>query len=135
MADSTKLLMFGGAAVAVWWFYLRTPATTSAPAAVIDPNAVLGANTIAAIQARVIAAAKAPAEGLAVDDWGWTLNNELAPLGKVAPDPMPIFQAAIPGFDRSQLIPVAQYWTIMTPALKASTGLAGLGLYGFGRGR
>lgn len=131
MADNTKLLLLGAAGAAVWWFYLRkpaaesaTPATTAAPA----PGAIVGANTVAGIQGRVLLAAKPPAEGLGVDEWGWFLNSELAPLGKTAPDPMPLFQAAVPGFDRSQKLTSAQYWAVMEPALKAQ-GLAGMGIY------
>ncbi len=135
MADSSKLLMFGAAGAAVWYFYLRKPGTVApgTPAvAAPDPNAIVGANTVAGIQARVIAAAKAPADGLPVDGWGWYVNQELAPLGKSAPDPMPLFQAASPGFDRSQLVTAGQYWAVMGPALKTQTGLSGLGLFGFG---
>lgn len=133
MADSTKLLMFGGAAAAFWYFYMRKPVAPGTPAVVTpDPNAIVGANTVAGIQARVLAAAKAPSDGLGVDTWGWFVNNELAPLGKSAPDPMPLFQAASPGFDRGQKVSGAQYFAVMGPALKAQTGLSGYGLFGFG---
>jgi hypothetical protein len=135
MADSTKLLLFGGAAAAVWYFYLRTPAAVApgTPAVITpDPNAIVGADTVAGIQAQTIAQAKAPAAGLSVDNWGYILNQVLAPLGKAAPDPMSIFPAAVPGFDRSQLVTSGQYWAVMGPALKSQLGLSGLGLYGFG---
>jgi hypothetical protein len=99
-----------------------TPLTT-------NPNPITGANTVSGLQARVLINAKAPVEGLPIDTWGWFLNQELSPLGKVAPDPMPLFMAASPGFDRSQLVTAAQYWPVMTPALKTQTGLSGLGLY------
>ncbi len=146
MADSSKLLLFGGAAAAYWWFYMRKPdaggvtavfptIAPGTPAVVVppvDPNAAVGANTVAAIQARTIAAAKAPAAGLTIDGWSWYVNNELQPLGKAVPDPMPLFSAAIPGFDRSQNVTASQYWAVMGPALKTQTGLSGLGLYGFG---
>lgn len=133
MADNTKLLLLGAAGVAVWWFYIRKPATsaTSAAAVAPDPNAITGANTVAGIQARVLLAAKAPAEGMGIDEWGYVLNQELAPLGKTAPDPMPLFQAASPGFDRSQRVTAGQYWAVMGPALKSQTGLAGFGMYGW----
>ncbi len=139
MADNTKLLVFGGAAVAAYWYFYMRPQSAATPApvssgggspVVTDPNAITGANTVAGIQARVLAAAQAPAQGLGVDAWGWYLNNELTKLGKgPAPDPWPIFSAAIPGFDRGQPITGAQYWSVMTPNLKAATGLAGLGLF------
>ena len=133
VADNTKLLLFGAAGAAVWWFYFRKPAAPSTSAAkdVPDPNAITGANTVAGVQARVLLAAKAPAEGLAVDDWGFVLNQVLAPLGKSAPDPMPLFSAASSGFDRSQKVTAGQYWAVMGPALKLQTGLAGLGMYGW----
>ncbi len=141
MADSSKLLMFGGAAAAAyWWFYMRpqsTPVPVAAGGAPVvvtpDPNAVVGANTLAGIQARVLATAKAPAEGYGIDAWSWFVNNELSPLGKSVPDPMPIFAAAVPGFDRGQPISGAQYFAVMTPALKAATGLSGLGMFDWRR--
>ena len=103
--------------------------TTVAPVATAAP--VTGANSLSAIQAATILAANAPAAGLAVDDWGWYLNNVLATIGngKPAPDPMPIFTAAIPGFVRSQLLTSAQYWAVMGPALTSQLGLSGLGMY------
>jgi hypothetical protein len=131
VADNTKLFLMGGAAVAVWWFYLRKPAAPASPAAAaVDPNAITGANTVAGIQARVLLAAKAPAEGLGVDEWNYFVNDALGPLGKSAPDPMPLFVAASPGFDRSQKITAGQYWAVMGPALKSQLGLSGLGMYG-----
>lgn len=133
VADNTKLLLFGAAGAAVWWFYLRKPAapSTSTATAAPGPNAIVGANTVAGIQARVLLAAGAPAEGMGVDEWGFVLNQQLAPLGKTAPDPMPLFQAASPGFDRSQKVTAGQYWAVMGPALKSQLGLAGLGMYGW----
>ena len=101
-----------------------TPTTTAA-----TPVTATGANSLSAIQAATILQAKAPAAGLAVDDWGWYLNNVLAPLGKTAPDPMPLFTAAIPGFARSQLVTAANYWAVMAPALQSQLGLSGLGMY------
>ena len=148
MADNTKLLLVGGAAAAVWWFYLRTPAPVAsapgaappsdggtpapppppAPAAPAPPPTP-GVPTIAAIEAQVLANANAPAAGLGYDQWGWYLNNALAPLGKAAPDPVPIF-----GADRSQVFTAAQYWGKMEPALRSQLGLsgmrAGLGFFG-----
>ena len=84
-------------------------ATTPVPAPAPDPNAITGANTVAGVQARTIAAAHAPAAGLGVDQWGFYLNQILAPLGMSAPDPLPLFTAAAPGFDRSQLVTSGQY--------------------------
>lgn len=145
MADSTKLVLIGGAAAAVWWFYFRTPAAAGTPAASTPPAtgpgntpittpvvlpAAPAPNSVAGIQARVLAAANAPAAGLGVDAWGWYLNNELAALGKAAPDPLTVFGGT---WDRSQLVPASTYWAAMGPALRSQLGLAGLGLYGFGR--
>lgn len=133
MADNSKLLMLGAAGAAVWWFYIRKAIpsipTAAAVAAVVDPNAITGANTVEGIQARVLLSAKAPAEGLAVDEWGFVLNQVLAPLGKSAPDPMPLFSAASSGFDRGQRVTAGQYWAVMAPALKSQLGLSGLGMY------
>lgn len=143
MADSTKLVLLGGAAAAVWWFYFRnpTPATSTAsgasamptvPGTASAPSVPLppGANTVAGIQAATLLAANAPAAGLGVDDWGYNLNLVLAPLGKTAPDPGAIFETAIPGFSRGQLLTAAQYWSVMGPALRSQLGLTGLGMYG-----
>jgi hypothetical protein len=85
--------------------------------------------TVDAIQAGTLLAAGAPAEGLGVDAWGWYVNQQLAPLGKTAPDPAPLFAAALPGFTRSQLVTAPEYWAVMGPALKSQLGLSGLGLY------
>lgn len=107
-----------------------TPTTPTAPVVLPpDPNAIAGANTVAGVQARTIVVAKAPAAGLGVDQWGYYMDQVLAPLGMVAPDPLPLFTAAVPGFDRSQLLTSGQYWAVMGPALKSQLGLTGLGLY------
>jgi hypothetical protein len=68
-----------------------------------------------------------------MDDWGYFLNQALAPIGLTAPDPYPLFNAAVPGISRSQLLNAGQYWVIMGQALKSQLGLSGLGLYGLGR--
>lgn len=133
VADNSKLLLLGGAAAAAWWFYIRKPAAPAVSAAVAtvpdDPNAITGVNTVAGIQARVLLAAKAPVEGLSIDEWGWYVNDALSALGKSAPDPMPLFVAAVPGFDRTQKVTAGQYWAVMGPALKSQLGLSGLGMY------
>ena len=123
-----------------------TPATTAAITPVV-PVAV--ANTLSEVQAATILQANAPAAGLAVDDWGWYLNNSLAPYGMTAPDPMPIFsgiydatnaamQAASLAngitytpqtFSRSDLVTASTYWAFMGPALQSQLGLSGLGMY------
>ena len=104
-----------------------TPVTPVAPAP--SPNAISGANSAAGIQAHTIALANAPVAGLNADQWGYFLNQVLNPLNMVAPDPMPLFTAAAPGFDRSQVLTPGQYWAVMLPALKSQLGLSGLGLY------
>jgi len=134
VADNSKLLMLGAAGAAVWWFYLRkpspvAPSTAVVPVVPVNPNAITGANTVEGIQARVLLSAKAPAEGLGIDEWGYVLNQVLAPLGKSAPDPMPLFSAASSGFDRGQRVTAGQYWAVMAPALKSQLGLSGLGMY------
>jgi hypothetical protein len=154
VADNSGMIKLGIAAAVGYYAYTQgwlsslgigtAPATTAAttavavvpvvPAvAVVNPNAITGANTVAGVQARTIALANAPAAGLSVDDWGYNLNAVLSPLGMVAPDPMPLFQAATPGFDRAQKLTSGQYWSVMAPALKSQLGLSGMGLVGFGR--
>jgi hypothetical protein len=67
---------------------------------------------------------------LNIDTWDFYLNQAL-PAGKTAPDPMPIFVAAIgPDFDRSAMFNAQGYWAIMAPALRSQLGLSGLGVYG-----
>lgn len=146
MADNGGMVKLGLVAAAAYYAYsqgwlsalgIGTPAVAAAapgapaaPAAVVpNPNAIVGDNTVAGIQAHTILAANAPAAGLSADQWGWYLNNALAPLGKAAPDPMPLFSSAVSGFDRSQVLTAGQYWAVMTPALKSQLGLSGLGLY------
>lgn len=137
-----KIALFAGAGYLAYkqgWlsmFGIGTPGGVPAVVPTVPPGTpvvtppvtppIANPNTIAAIQGRVLAAAKAPSEGLGVDAWGWYLNNELGPLGKTAPDPISLFPA---GFDRSTLVPAAQYWAVMEPALKAQ-GLSGYGLMG-----
>jgi len=143
MANSGTLIKVGAAGAVAWYAYkqgwlsmlgIGAPAPVVAVAAVPgpaapNPNAIQGADTVAGVQARVLLAAAPPAEGLAVDSWGYALNAALAPLGKSAPDPMPIFSAAVPGFSRGQLLTAGQYWAVMGPALKSQLGLSGLGMY------
>jgi hypothetical protein len=70
----------------------------------------------------MVAAAGSGSRG--VDEW----NSYLATAGNLTPpDPMPLFQAAVPGFDRSQKLTAAQYWGVMAPALTAQQGLTGMG--------
>ena len=122
MADNSRMIKLGLVAAVAYYGYSKgwfaglgigTPQPAAAPiapaAAAPNPNAITGSDTVAGIQARTILAAKAPAEGLAVDDWGYSLNEALAPLGKSAPDPMPIFTAAVPGFNRDQKLTAGQY--------------------------
>ena len=143
MADSSKLIMIVGGAAVAYYAYTQgwlsslgiaapaaaatpaalTPATVAAISAVTpNPAAVMGANTLAGIYSRMIAAA-GPGPYNA-DVW----NTYLATAGNLTPpDPMPIFTAAVPGFSRSQLLTAAQYWGVMAPALTAQQGLNGMG--------
>lgn len=101
---------------------VATPAATPAP----NPNAITGANSLDATYLRLIAGAPSGSHG--VDDWDYYLAQQLG--GKSVPDPGPIFAAAVPNFDRSQLITGPQYWAVMAPALKTQLGMSGLGVYG-----
>jgi hypothetical protein len=147
MADNTKLLLVGGAAAAVWYFYFRTPAPVppaapsapqpggGVPTSPTSPAPVVPAPspsvpTIATIEARTLAAANAPTEGLTIDEWDWFLNQQLAPLGKVAPDPVPLFND-LPGFVRSMPVTATTYWSRMEPVLRAQMGLSGFHGLGF----
>jgi hypothetical protein len=147
VADNSGLMIKAGlAGAAAWLAYkqgwlsmlgLPGPATAATPATVapttavpkvVDPNAAVGYNTLDAIHGRMVAAAKAPPVGLNVDTWNYFLAQ--VDSGLVPPDPMPIFQAAIPGFSRDQLLTDLQYWTPMSQYLAKNMGLTGLGIYG-----
>ncbi len=148
----SKVLLLGGA-VAVWWFYFRTPAaatpvatgstpTTPAtpvtPAAPVIPAPVQFQNRPASLDLIYAAmlAAKNAHEGtlpVAVDTWNYYLNSVLQ--GGGAPDPMPLFSAPAaygPSFDRSMVMSPSQFWSVMSPALAQQRGLTGLGFFGRG---
>jgi hypothetical protein len=158
MADNSGMIKLGIAAAVGYYAYTQgwlaslgigTPAAAAVTpvAAAVTAAAVAPAKPkLADIQAAVILAANAPAAGLSVDQWGWYLNNALAPYGMTAPDPVPILNAYLTAamapwstaggipvtaqtFDRSDLIPTAKYWAAMGPALKSQLGLAGLDMY------
>lgn len=136
MADSSGLVKIGLVGAAAYYAYrqgwlssfgIGAPAApaAAAPAAPAAPI-ITGANTVDGVSAKLIAANTGPST---VDEWGYYLNQVLSLLGKSAPDPMPLFTAAVPGFDRSQKLSAAQYLSVMGPALKTSLGLSGLGGY------
>jgi hypothetical protein len=129
-----KVGLFGGAAFVAWkagWLDFIMPKTTPAtPApAAPNPNAIQGANTLDGIYARLAAAAPSGSHG--VDEWNAYLASVM-PSDFTPPDPMPIFQAAVSGFDRSQNLTAGQYWNVMAPWLKKEKGLSGLGPRGLG---
>jgi hypothetical protein len=141
MADSSNIVKFvlvGAAAYLAYelgWLSSLGLAPTAAVAATTTStttpatSAAIAKPKLSDIQAAAIILAKAPAAGLGVDDWGYYVNQALAPYGLSAPDPMPLFTAANSAFSRSDLVTSADYWAVMGPALKAQTGLAGLGMY------
>ena len=141
MADNSGVLkigLFAGAAYLAYkqgWLSMlgigapaaSVPVTPVVPVTPIaDPNAIVGANTIDGIYQRFQTAAKGFTSGT-IDEW----NTYVAAIGITPPDPMPLFQAAVPGFDRSQKITLAQYWAVMSPALKTQLGLSGIGVSGY----
>lgn len=86
--------------------------------------------SLATVQAQLLAAANASAAGYGVDQWGFFLNQVLAPYGLTAPDPAPLFSGGSTSWDRSTLYPAAAYWAVMAPALTSQSGLSGLGAFG-----
>lgn len=134
MGTLLKVGLFGGAAYLAYEYFFAapaspatssaSPATTTAPSSAVPP--VVGANSLDALATKLFAAANAPADGLTVDQWNWFLM-QVKP-GFTAPDPMPIFMAAIPNFDRSQKITGVQYWLYMAPYLRANLGMSGMGM-------
>jgi hypothetical protein len=137
MADNSGMIKIGLFAAVAYYAYSQgwlsslgigtaaattTPATTTTPAVAVNPNPITGANTLAGIYSRMVAAAGSGSRG--VDEW----NSYLATAGNLTPpDPMPLFQAAVPGFERSQKLTAAQYWGVMAPALTSQQGLTGMG--------
>ena len=138
------IIKWGLLGLAGYWVYSNyfstpapaatTPTPTPTPTPAPNPNAIVGANTAAGVFAKLQSAA--PAGNHNVDEWNVYLTSAM-PSGFVAPDPMPLFTAAVPGFDRSQQISAAQYWGVMAPYLKTNAGLSGVhhfarlaGLYG-----
>ena len=117
---------------------VKAAADAAAAAAVSKPNPK--ANVLDGIYARMVAAANAPSAGIGIDAWGYYLNQQLAPLGLVAPDPEPLFQSLIDGlnrlnhtnlvWDRSAKVTASTYWTQMAPLLRSQLGLSGLGVIG-----
>ena len=105
-----------------------TPTPTPAP----NPNAIQGANTIDGVFTKMVAAAPSGSHG--VDEWNSYLQTAMQGVksGWVAPDPMPIFTAAVQGFSRDQQLSSGQYWGVMAPWLKTNAGLSGYGRNGLG---
>ena len=150
MADNTMIKVAAvGAAVYVaytqgWLAFLGLGSASSAPSTG-TPATSAGANppvtgvpattpanapttTLDSLYSTMTAKAKAAGDtgSLGVDAWGFYLNQ----AGISAPDPLPVFAAAIPTFDRAQTFTAPAYWAVMAPALKAQLGLSGLGVYG-----
>ena len=124
--NPVKLLAFGAAGVAVWWFFLRAPGT-AAVATVAPSTSAKSAGSLDAAFAAMVRKANGATSG-SVDDWNAWLMQGTPSI--TAPDPMPIFQAAISGFDRSRRLSAAEYWAVMSPVMKTQYGLSGLGLFG-----
>jgi hypothetical protein len=135
VADNSGLIKIGAIGGALFLAYRQgwlaflglgpAPAAPATAALAPNPNAITGANTLDGIYQRMVAAA--PSGPHSIDEWDVYLKqtDNIAP-----PDPMPLFTAAVPGFDRSQQVTAAQYWGVMAPALKTQLGLSGLGTYG-----
>jgi hypothetical protein len=143
-ADNTiiKVALFGGAAFLAYKFGFlsflgigpeaaapaKTPALPATP--VTPPPPFQGANSLDGVFARMVTAANAPAAGLSVDQWNYFLAQVDPAL--TPPDPVTVFSAAVPGFDRSQKISAVEYWSVMAPWLRKNAGLSGLGPRGLG---
>lgn len=133
MADSNVILKVAlfGAAGWVAYRYLLAPAVaaSSVAAGVASPApaaAAAGGRTLDSVYQAMLIKANGATAG-SIDDWdSWMMQGTPS---IVAPDPMPLFQAATPGFDRATQISAAQYWAVMGPAIKTQYGLTGLGFY------
>jgi hypothetical protein len=125
--NAGKLLAFGGAGVAIWYFFLRTPSAASptSPTQPASTAPVSNGSLDAAFQAMVT---KSNGQTGTIDDWDSWLMQGTPRL--VAPDPMPIFVAAIPNFDRATKMNAADYWKVMSPVIAKQYGLSGLGFFG-----
>ena len=129
-----KVALFGGAAyIAYEWLFAAPAATPAAttpagtPAATTSaPAAAASGKTLDSVYQAMIGKANGATTG-SIDDWdSWMMQGTPS---IVAPDPLPLFTAATPGFQRSQQISAAAYWAVMGPAIKAQYGLSGLGFY------
>ncbi|HXU76431.1 MAG TPA: hypothetical protein VN794_07675 [Methylomirabilota bacterium] len=137
-----NLLFLAAAGGAAWYFFLRPAAPAPAPApppvgagsgapAGVAPGSPAPSNTLAGVYAKMVAASGLPADArLGADGWNYYLNQVINPLGFTAPDPVSVFGVLLMGADRSAQFTAAEYWAVMGPAIKKSTGLSGFGFFG-----
>lgn len=128
-----KVGLIGGAGYLAYRYFFA--GATTAPAAstpasstgtAVAPTPQLN-TTLDAAYSNMLVKASGHTTG-SIDDWdSWLMQGT---AGLVAPDPLPLFQAAIPGFDRATQITAADYWKVMAPAIKSKYGLSGLGFFG-----
>jgi hypothetical protein len=133
MADGTgKVILLGGAAFAVYWFYLRPSTTGTSTSSAGGAGPILPAPSTqpsldSLFNAMVAAAANDPdvVKGTAgPDTWNVYLLKVYPAIG-TPPDPVPIFGG------RSAMTATV-YWAGMAPWLRTNKGLSGIGRYGLG---
>jgi hypothetical protein len=137
--ETNKMLMLGGAAGALWYFYIRKPDPTTAapaktpagaPAGGTAPAAGPSLDTLYGQLVAAVGAAHVPGDNAGPDEYDALLGQVYPPLAGVLPDPNQLFAGT--GWARPSGMPVAAYWSKMAPWLKTNKGLSGVGLYGLG---
>jgi hypothetical protein len=131
MKDAIKWIAIGLGAYWVYESYFATPAaatpTTTTPTTTTPTTTPDAFNSLAAIYARMVAAA--PSNALTPDQWAVYLKSVSA---VTPPDPASVFTFTDAN-PRTATMTAAQYWSVMEPYL-VTQGMSGLGLYrGMGR--
>ena len=96
----------------------------SSTAAVVNKPPPIAYNTLDAVYQRLSAAVGTTPYN--VHQFNYFLAQQL-PAGKAAPNPGTFLPA---GFDDTQTMTLANYWSAVTPVLRSEYGLSGLGIFG-----
>ncbi len=119
-----KILLLGAGGYFLYDWYRNRPASMGVVNTDTGSGSTPGApNAIDALYAKLLPTLGS--QTLSADGFNYSLQQQL-PLGKTAPAPETFLPA---GVDRTATMTFAQYWNAITPALKTTLGLSGLGVY------